>query len=856
MRLLKGRVLPKLGPLVGLFLFLAALWVLHRELREFHITEITQTLHGLPKDALAVALLLTVLNYFVLTGYDWLALKYIQKRIEYRRISIVSFVSYAFSNGLGFATIAGSSVRFRLYSSWGLDAIDIGKIVSFCILTLWLGLFTTGGFCFLTQSDIFSARGVLSPSTTRMGGVFLLCLVGGYLSICVFRKKPYSFRAWEFALPSPAQSVGQIALSCVDWALAAAVLYVLLPTGSEVTYGQFLAVFLLAQMAGILSQIPAGLGVLESVVITFLSPVMPAHTIIAGLVAYRAIYYLLPLSVAAGLLGFREVLDRRSQVQRLMLQILSRWLPGVLPRFLVAMTFLGGCALLASGVTPAIQPRLAWLRLIVPLPLLEVSHFLSTLIGAALLVLSRGLQRRINAAWYTTVILLLAGVVFSLLKGFDYEEALFLSVTTVLLGLTRKHFYRTASVFSDRLSPGWVAAISAMLFGSAWLGFFSYKHMEYTNDFLWQFEFNSDAPRFLRAMAGTAAGLVIFGIIQLFKPAKPEPALPDRDGLDKARPVIAAARNTSAYLALLGDKRLLFSDSGETFIMYAVEGRSWIALGDPVGSGEETGELLWCFREICDRHGGWPVFYEVGAENLPVYLDLGLTPMKIGEEARVDLSRFSLDGGSRKALRQISHRIEREGGTFSVVPLAHVPPLVPELRIVSDEWLERKHTREKGFSLGFFNDDYICRTDVAVVYDPSGRIRAFANLWKNISKEELSIDLMRYDPKSPSGIMEYLFVELMLWGKTENYEWFSLGMAPLAGLERHPLAPLWHKIGTAIFDLGDEFYNFEGLYEYKAKFEPEWQPRYLAAPAGLSTPFILMTVTRLISGSWKGIFYR
>ena len=176
------------------------------------------------------------------------------------------------------------------------------------------------------------------------------------------------------------------------------------------------------------------------------------------------------------------------------------------------------------------------------------------------------------------------------------------------------------------------------------------------------------------------------------------------------------------------------------------------------------------------------------------------------------------------------------------------------LRNISDKWLLKKHTREKGFSLGFFNEDYICRTDVAVVYDHSERIMAFANLWKNVNKEELSIDLMRYDPESPNGIMEYLFVELMLWGKMENYRWFSLGMAPLAGLERHPLAPLWHKIGTAIFDLSEEFYNFEGLYEYKAKFEPEWQPRYLATPAGLSAPFILMTIARLISGGWKGIF--
>jgi phosphatidylglycerol lysyltransferase len=94
----------------------------------------------------------------------------------------------------------------------------------------------------------------------------------------------------------------------------------------------------------------------------------------------------------------------------------------------------------------------------------------------------------------------------------------------------------------------------------------------------------------------------------------------------------------------------------------------------------------------------------------------------------------------------------------------------------------------------------------------------------------------------------------MLWGKAENYQWFCLGMAPLAGLEHRRLSPLWHKIGATIFEMGDQFYNFEGLYEYKAKFAPQWQPRYLAAPAGLSVPFILMQITRLISGRWQGIF--
>ncbi len=167
-----------------------------------------------------------------------------------------------------------------------------------------------------------------------------------------------------------------------------------------------------------------------------------------------------------------------------------------------------------------------------------------------------------------------------------------------------------------------------------------------------------------------------------------------------------------------------------------------------------------------------------------------------------------------------------------------------------------KNAHEKGYSLVFFDEAYLRRTDIAVVRDQNGQIVAFANLWQTVKKQELSIDLMRYDPDIPGGVMEFLFVELMLWGQMQDYQWFSLGMAPLSGLERRSLAPLWHKIGTIIFDLGDEFYNFEGLHNYKAKFDPVWEPRYLAAPAGISVPFILMTTTRLISGSWKGIFSR
>jgi phosphatidylglycerol lysyltransferase len=132
-----------------------------------------------------------------------------------------------------------------------------------------------------------------------------------------------------------------------------------------------------------------------------------------------------------------------------------------------------------------------------------------------------------------------------------------------------------------------------------------------------------------------------------------------------------------------------------------------------------------------------------------------------------------------------------------------------------------------------------------------GKIVAFANLWLGADKEELSPDLMRFLPDAPESVMEYLFLQLMLWGKQEGYRWFNLGMAPLSGLEDHALAPLWNRLGAFVFRHGEHFYNFKGLRHYKEKFDPEWEPRYLASPGGFALPRILTNIAALISEGMK-----
>ena len=175
--------------------------------------------------------------------------------------------------------------------------------------------------------------------------------------------------------------------------------------------------------------------------------------------------------------------------------------------------------------------------------------------------------------------------------------------------------------------------------------------------------------------------------------------------------------------------------------------------------------------------------------------------------------------------------------------------------MVSEEWLRSKRTREKRFSLGAFDEDYLARCPLAVVRH-GGRIAAFANVWAPDCREEVSVDLMRHTDAAPSGVMDFLFIELLLWAQQSGYRWFSLGMAPLGGFESHRLAPLWNRLGALLFRHGGEFYNFKGLRSFKDKFDPVWEPRFLASPGGLAVPFVLTDVAALISGGVAGVVAR
>lgn len=838
---------------VGLFLFLGALWILHREIAQVHFADVLAQFRALPWSALFVAFGFTLASYAALTGYDWLALRHIGRRLPYLRVAVTSFIATAVGHNLGAAMLSGGAVRYRLYSAAGLSAAEVATVIGITGMTFGLGISAVVGLIMVLEPAQASQVLHLPAGLLQMIGSLLLSLLVAYGVWGAVRRTPLRVCNWQLAVPRPATTLLQLLFALADIGCAAAVLFVLLPAEVSVSYPQLLSIYALAISAGILSHVPGGLGVFETVLL-FSLPAAPRDVLLGAVLAYRAIYYLLPLCLAALLAVVQELQLRQAPISRGL--VLMRDLTGrSSPQLLAVLAFATGAILVFSGATPALADRGALLGGFLPLPLLEISHMAGSLAGLALMLLAYGLHQRVNTAYHLAFWLLVVGIFASLLKGLDYEEATVSFLALLALHAGRGAFYRRAALLTQRISPGWIVLVMMAVAGSLWLGLFAYRHVDYAQELWWQFELQSDAPRFLRAtllliLTGTG-----YAIARLLQPLPPQPQLPGTADLQRAEEVVGHSPHSDSALALLGDKRLLFNETGDGFVMYQVRGRSWIAMGDPVGPPATSEALAWQFRELSDRHGGRTIFYQVDAENLPLYLDMGLAPLKLGEEAIIPLEGYSLQGSARAELRQVHRRAQREGASFEVIEPGRLPEFLSELQAVSDQWLATKQTREKGFALGRFDPHYLARCPCALVH-VKGRVVAFANLWISDGHSELSIDLMRHTADVPRGVMDYLFAELFLWGAAQSYRCFNLGMAPLSGLESHPLAPLWHRLGTMLFRHGEHFYNFEGLRAYKQKFHPEWCPKYLAAPRGLGLPAILLDVSALISGGFKGILTR
>lgn len=525
----------------------------------------------------------------------------------------------------------------------------------------------------------------------------------------------------------------------------------------------------------------------------------------------------------------------------------------VAPQAFALLAFACGAVLLTTSAFPELSHRMALLTKIAPLLVVELSHFLGSVVGLLLLVVAAGLWRKREGAYAAALILLSLGVLFALLRGLDYAEAGLLAAAALGLYLCRGAFVRPSRLMRDPLTLPWFALIAATLAGAGALGLFAYREVAYTNELWWTFLRDGDASRFLRGGVAVATATGLIAAAQLFAPPRTRyRGKPSSEDIAQAhRILVAAARGRpDAWLALAGDKDLLFSATGESFLMFRARGRRWIAMGAPCGRDDEHDALLWRFAEAADEAGALPVFYAMRAEDLGAVAELGFVARKIGETALVPAQRFTLEGKSKQNLRTARNKFEREGCSFEVC--APGVAALADLRAVSDAWLRAHSGAEKGFSMGAFDARYLAAQPIGLVRQ-NERTIAFANLWIGAGRRECAIDLMRHAPDAPRGVMDFLFVRLIEWARSEGFEYVDLGMAPLAGLARRRLAPAMTQIGAAVFEEGEQIYGFHGLRAYKQKFDPEWRAMFIAAPPQVFMPLALLDVALLTSGGWLGL---
>ena len=295
----------------GLAMFFVALWMLRNELHGHTFAEIFSAASAIPWEWLALALLFTILCYVFLTGYDLLAVHALSSRPSFRSIILNSFICHAMSINIGCSSITGGSIRCHYYLRKGVGGTDIVRIVTFCFVTFWLGFLALGGTIFLFIPPAVPEFIHLPFSTLQpLGALFLLALAA-YLFIILVRKEPLSVHGWIIPVIPPRVTLAQISIAASEWLLGAAVLFVLLPYHPELTYVHLLSFYFLAQISGLISQVPSGLGVFESIILALVPGDMNPSVVVGSLLLYRLVFSLLPLSAAGMLLLVREIRYRK-----------------------------------------------------------------------------------------------------------------------------------------------------------------------------------------------------------------------------------------------------------------------------------------------------------------------------------------------------------------------------------------------------------------------------------------------------------------------------------------------------------------------------------------------------------------
>jgi phosphatidylglycerol lysyltransferase len=629
----------------------------------------------------------------------------------------------------------------------------------------------------------------------------------------------------------------------------------------RVHFGVLVAGYAMGILFWIIAITPQGIGVVEGMMtLVFASLGVPIERATVIALSFRGLTFWLPLAIGFILLRRLKTFKAEESATTEVWSV----------RLVAILTAVMGILDVLSGLTPTMRSRLVILEQYSPFGVDNGGHLTTVLAGFALLILANGLWRRKRLAWAMTVTILVISVPVHLFKGLDYEEAILAGVLAAWLIYLQPHFHARSDPPSIR--QGLLALLGALVFTLVYgvLGFYLLdKHFiingqrvsfsligaaQQTAVMFTQFYNPGLVPttRFARYFVSSiyVVGAVTIGyaLIMLIRPVLVRRGA-SLEELQKARRIVEAYGCSSiARMVLFSDKIYYFSPGGSV-IGYVVAGRIALTLGDPIGPAEDIAACITNFKDFCDQNDWEAAYSQVLLDYLEVYKRAGYHAICVGSEAIVDLATFSIAGGEKKNIRTGVNKMKRLGYQAEVLEPPHPDELMNELHLISDEWLTTMRGYEKRFSLGWFDKDYLNSTRVIIIRNPGGSIDAFANILPEYQASEISIDLMRHRRLAEKGQMDFLFVSLIEWAKAHGYATFNMGLSGLSGIGENPTDPAIERALHYIYEHVDQFYNFKGLHEFKAKFDPSWSPRYLIYPSAASLPAVTIAMLRADSGT-------
>lgn len=540
---------------------------------------------------------------------------------------------------------------------------------------------------------------------------------------------------------------------------------------------------------------------------------------------YRFFEFWLPLLL--GILSFLMKVNK----------LLMRILPALL-------LFMLGILNIISVLTPAISSRLSEIKDLIPIDAIRASNYFVMLAGLFLLVTAAFMLKGLRSAWWFAVCLSAISVFGHLIKAIDYEEATAALFVLVILIVTHKDYYvkNNPRLRFVGIQTALLSTLAVMVYGTIGFYFLDKKHFHMDFSLLQSIRYTIQnyflvgsseilpygkfARDFILSINISGFLSISFLIYTLIRPyviktnSSPEV-------LDKAKDLVSKYGKSSLdYFKTSLDKLIFIPENSNAFLAYRVAGNYAVVLENPVA--EDSEQMKLCIKEFddfCRNNGLQELYYRVPENSLTIYRELGKRSLFLGQEAIVDLTTFSLEGGQKKAMRNALNKV-RERGYKSTI---HKPPLkdglLQRIKSVSDDWLKETGRSEIIFSQGMFIWEELKQQTVITVENAEEKVVAFLNIVPSFAENEATYDLIRKTPDAPNGIMDFILVELFLYLKQNGYKYVNMGFAPLSGLSAPQNFP--EKSMKFAYEKIRSFAHYKGLRDFKDKFFPTWYNKYL-----------------------------